>query len=461
MRFIKRSVFFFMLFAFIVPALVFAGGSKASSSSSSEKVQKAKKPLAGITLKCAFIGGANYDQLYQSIPEFEKETGAKVQIIYKGDGFQIDKKLTTDFAAGTVDYDVCWDHTSFFSKYVKVKGIVPLDQYYTKAELSDFVPMILKSCYKNGHLWLIPRHFDISALHYRTDIFDNPKWQKKYKDLTGKDLEVPKTWDEFKETAINLQKLLPPGMYATQFAGKEEALTGRFYEILLAEGGQFFDKNWKPAFNGPAGVKAATMLHDLYKAGAMPPGMTNFVWANVAKNWVAGNIAFYTEWYGWYSYFEDPKSSKVAGKFDLARQPEGDGHIHSGWAGAHAFSITAASKHKKAAAEFVKFITNKENQYREAKLGFLPVRNSVWEMIINDAKKSGKPLDVKRLKLARLQAKEDFRTPPLIAEWIPASNIVYPILQQIILGDKKPKEGLDEAAKKVEAMMRNAGYYNK
>ena len=30
--------------------------------------------------------------------------------------------------------------------------------------------------------------------------------------------------------------------------GKEETLTGRFYEVLISEGEQFFDENWKPAF---------------------------------------------------------------------------------------------------------------------------------------------------------------------------------------------------------------------
>ena len=29
--------------------------------------------------------------------------------------------------------------------------------------------------------------------------------------------------------------------------------------------------------------------------------------------------------WGWYGYFQDPASSKVAGKFDVARQPKGDG----------------------------------------------------------------------------------------------------------------------------------------
>lgn len=417
------------------------------------------RPFEGITLKAAFIGGAAYEELYKAIPKFEEETGAKVEIVFLGDGFEIDKKLKTDFAAGTVDYDVAWNHSSFFTQYIKAEGIIPLEDYFTEEELADHIPMILDSGRRDGHLWIIPRHFDISALHYRTDIFGDPEMQRKFKEQTGKDLRVPETWDEFKETAIALQKLLPAGMYATQFAGMEEALTGRFYEVLIAEGGQYLDENWKPAFNSPAGVKAATMFRDLYKAGAMPPGMTAFVWEDVAKNWAAGMIAMYTEWYGWYSFFQDPAASKVAGKFDIARQPVGDGGIHSGWAGQHAFSITRASKNPEAAAALIRFLTNEDQQYLESELGFLVTRQSVWKRMIEEAKATGEPLDIKRLELAQLQASEDFKTPPLIAEWLPSSDILFPILQAIILGDKEPKAGLDEAAAKVEKLLEEAGYY--
>ncbi len=40
------------------------------------------------------------------------------------------------------------------------------------------------------------------------------------------------------------------------------------------------------------------------------------------------------------------------------------------------------------------------------------------------------------------------------------SNILYPILQQIILGDTEPQKGLDQAAEQVHEMMKNAGYYS-
>ena len=193
-----------------------------------------------------------------------------------------------------------------------------------------------------------------------------------------------------------------PGIFGTQFAGKEEALTGRFYEVLTAEGGELFDDKWEPTFNGPAGVKAATMFAELYEAGAMPPDMTNFLWEDVAQQWVNGLIGMYTEWYGWYSYFQDPEASQVAGKFDLARQPKGDGGIHSGWAGHHGFSITKASKEKEAAADLIKHLTSVEGNELEANLGILISRQSVWDKIIAEAESSDNPLDKKRLELALL-----------------------------------------------------------
>ena len=368
------------------------------------------KPFDGKTLKMHAISGANYDELYKLIPAWEEKTGAKVEFVFKGNGFETDKRLVQDMSAGTVDYDVCWDHSSFFSQYVKLDGLEPIDNHFSAEDLQDFIPRLVDATKTDGHIWVMPRHFDISCMHYRTDLGI---------------AKAPETWDEFKQMSLDLTKA-NPGVFGTQFAGKEEALSGRFYEVLTAEGGNLFNDKWEPTFNEAPGVKAATMFADLYKAKAMPPDMTNFLWEDVAKQWVSGLIGMYTEWYGWYSYFQDPKSSKVAGKFDIARQPKGDGGIYSGWAGHHGFSITKVSKEKAMAADLIKHLTSVEGNEMEAKLGILVSRQSVWDKMIKEAETSTDPLAKKRLELALLQAKEDFKTPPLIAEWLPMSNILYP-----------------------------------
>ena len=87
-------------------------------------------PFDGKTVRVHAISGANYDELYKLVPSLEEKTGATVEFVFKGNGFETDKRLVQDFAAGTVDYDICWDHSSFFSQYVKVDGLEPLDDYY-------------------------------------------------------------------------------------------------------------------------------------------------------------------------------------------------------------------------------------------------------------------------------------------------------------------------------------------
>lgn len=405
-----------------------------------------------ITLQCALIGGGDYENIYENISKFEQETGINVEIIYKNNHFELDKKLKMDFEADTDNYDVISNHSSFFSQYVEY--LEPLDEYFSYEDLKDYLPRLLTAGNKDGNLYIIPRHADISCLHYRTDLFEDPQIKQMFFKQYKRQLTVPETWDEFYEVAMFFGKF--EGLYGTQFAGKEEALTGRFYEILLSNGGEFIDENGNAAFNSRAGVKTIQMLKDLYQAGAMPEDMLNYLWDDLAKNWKNGKIAIATEWYSYYSYFQNEETSQIAGKFDFARQPVGDAGIHSGWIGIHGFSIPRNSENKEEAAQLIKFLTNEDNAYLEGIIGYLPVRSSVWDKLINEAKYSPDPLAKKRLELAKTQFSEDSFTPPLVAEWIPASNILFPTLQKIILGELDPKEGLNLAAKQVDDLLLNS-----
>ncbi|MEZ4671710.1 MAG: hypothetical protein R3E39_27715 [Anaerolineae bacterium] len=98
------------------------------------------KDLSGITLRMATIGDAPYELAYTFIPMFEEKTGAKVEIVARLNGFDIDRKLVQDFATGAADYDVAWDHTSFYSAYVPY--LEPLNAYFSEEELSQFSPAI-------------------------------------------------------------------------------------------------------------------------------------------------------------------------------------------------------------------------------------------------------------------------------------------------------------------------------
>ena len=245
---------------------------------------------------------------------------------------------------------------------------------------------------RDGHIWVLPRHFDISCTHYRTDLI--PK--------------APETWDEFKEIALKVTDA-GKGIYGTQFAGKEEALSGRFYEVLTAEGGQLFNDKWEPTFNSAAGVKAIQMFADLYKAKAMPPDMTNYLWEEVAKNFANGTHRHVHRVVRLVRLL--PGSGQQQGRGQVRPGPpaEGDGKIHSGWAGHHGFSITKAAKNKEAAASLLKHLTSVEGNELEGKMGILVSRQSVWDKMIKEAETNPDKLAKKRLELALLRPRRTSR----------------------------------------------------
>ena len=419
------------------------------------------KDLSGINIKMAAIGGGQYEVMYDSIAVFEEATGATVEIIALLDGFAIDQKLKVDFATGAADYDVAWDHTSFVAQYTPF--LHPLQDFFSDEELAAFSPAILAAATIGGNLYLIPRHADISPIHYRADLYSDDAIAAAYMDATGEDLAVPTTLEQIDQQA----RFFVENGHATfgyVLAGKEEALTGRFYEMLFASGGALFNDAYEPTFNDEIGVAVAELLTGWYQDGIIPSDTTSLLWDGVAQYFCNNDVAVKLEWYGWYAYFQDADSCAVAGNFGLSRgftglSVGGDAVRPSGWAGAHAFSIPATAPNPEAGAELIRFLTSERVAYEEALLGFLPTRDDVWERIIADAADAENPLDRERLELARVQVGEDFKTPPLIAEWIPFSNLFYPQLQAIILGDVGAQEGLDAAAEATRELMADAGYY--
>ncbi len=419
--------------------------------------------LSGINIKMANIGGGTYEAMYEAIPIFEEATGATVEIVALLDGFAIDQKLKVDFATGAADYDVAWDHTSFVAQYTPF--LLPLQDYFSEEELAPFSPAILDAATIDGNLYLIPRHADISPIHYRKDLYEDEAIAAAYMEATGEALAVPTTLEQIDRQA---RFFVENGhsTYGYTVAGRDEALNGRFYEMVFASGGAMFDENWEPVFNDEIGVAVAEMLHGWYSDGIIPADTTSLVWDGVAAYFCNGDTAIKLEWYGWYAYFQDPNNCpNISENFGLARgftglSIGGDAVRPSGWAGAHAFSVPATAPNPQAGIQLIKFLSSERVAYEEAQLGYLPTRDDVWDRIISDAAESERPLDRERLELAKLQVAEDFRTPPLIAEWIPFSNILYPKVQAIMLGDIGAQEGLDQAAEETRELMADAGYYD-
>lgn len=408
----------------------------------------------GYTLRVKLIGGAQYEKLYAEIPKWEAATGAKVQIVSSKNHFELDKEIKQDIAAGKIDYCVASNHTSFAPQYgdiyIDLNGVIKPDV------LAEFDPLALKNATVDGKLVQLPRHSDISNLFYKKSLYADQKNKDAFKAKYGYDLAPPETFDQFKDQAIFFAKA--PDFFGTQFVGKDEAITGRFYEMLVANGGALFDDKWNPTFNSAAGVKSLMWFKDLYDAKAVPAGSLNYLWDDTGMGFASGTVAMDLDWAGWAAFFNDPKNSKVAGDVGLVRAPKGDGGKRSGWSGSHSFSITKACDNQPAAASFVTFLTDHDNQMIEARTGLLPTRTKVWKDVEAEFKAQGNDFMANVFETYAQSMAEDAFTPPLIAPWIEVSNVIWPDLQKGILGEMDPQAALDDAAAKAKTIMEDAGY---
>ena len=409
----------------------------------------------GYTLRVKLIGGAQYEPLYAEIGKWEEMTGAKVEILSRKNHFELDREIKQDIAAGTVNWCVGSNHTSFApqygSLYVDLRAHVPQDV------LAEFVPLTLEHSTVGGRLVQLPRHSDVSNLYYIKSLFENEENKARFKAKYGYDLAPPGTWAQVKDMAMFFAN--PPSFFGFQFVGKDEAVNGRFYEMLIAEGGRMFTEDWQPAFNSEAGVRALQFFVDLYQAKAVPAGVPNYLWDDTGLGFASGTVAMNLDWGGWSAFFNDPANSKVAGDVGLVRAPKGSAGIRTGWSGSYTFSVTEACDNKAAAVSFVMFLTDHDRQMTEARRGLLPTRTQVWEDAKAEFAAKGDTFLLEVFSTFQQSMAEDAFTPILIPEWIEVSNIMWPKLQAAIVGDMSAKEALDAAAAEVSELMKDAGYH--
>jgi len=406
----------------------------------------------GYTLRVKLVGGTQYEKLYTRIPEWEARTGAKVEIVSSKQLFDLDREVKQDIATGQITWCVGSNHTSFAPQYGGL--YVDLKDYIPAEELAKYVPGTLASSEVEGRLVQLPRVTDVSNLYYRKDLYEDSARQEAYRAKFGAELAPPKTYDELKQQIVFFAD--PPNLFGTAFTGKDEGMSGRFMEILRANGGDLFDNNWNPTFNSPEGVAALQWFVDIYRAGAVPAGTVNYTFDEIGQAMAAGQLAIDLDWPGFAGFYSDPASSKIADHLGFALSPVGSAGVRGGWSGSHSFSVTEACDNKKAAASFAVFLTDDESELMEAKAGNLPTRSATYDEVIKYFNENGKTALAEMFVIWEASL-ADARTPPLIPQWIEVSNVLWPQLQAAILGEKTPQEALDQAAAEARTILEDAG----
>ncbi|KRE55552.1 ABC transporter substrate-binding protein [Phycicoccus sp. Soil748] len=267
--------------------------------------------------------------------------------------------LVQHFQAKDPSYDVVSVDVVWTAEFAAKGWLTPLKDKFTLPTDGFLAPTIKAATY-NKTLYAAPTSSDGAMLYYRTDLVKTP----------------PKTFDEM-WSMCSIAKKNGMDCYAGQFA-KYEGGTCNATEWMNAYGAKVVDDAGKPTVDSPEAAKGLQALADHYKSGDIPKQAITYQEEQSRAAFQDGKLLFLRNWPYVYNLASTDKSSKVKGKFAVAPLPGVSGPGTS-TLGGHMAAISAYSKHKATALDFLKFLTSPEEQKTNMEKGSLaPVIESIY-----------------------------------------------------------------------------------
>jgi len=414
-------------------------------STSVNGAQPDPRRFAGTQLNALYAEISFMPGLKKLLPEFEKETGIRVNLETMAEGAAL-QKAKLELATGTGTYDIIGAQSGDLPLYAQNKWLMPLDPFFGDSSLSDpkqlglndFIGSTRTAMAYEGKQYCLPFFAATQLLYYQIDKF-------KKAGITG----APKTIDELLKDAEALHTATLP---AIGMRGSPASAAGNvwpFTQFFYGEGAKYFadfPKNLTPEVNSPQAVKALQAYITL-KNKYGPKGGANFTFDDVVTAMQQGNIVMAIDGAPLAGRILDPAQSKVAGNLGFAVVPGGAAGPHPSFV-AHGLCIATGARSPKAAYRFLEWATSAETMLKVAQNStyLATPRNSVWENAAFSKKYNfdfggGSFLAAYQ---KSLQLASPIYYPPLTV-WPAISERMGQAIQQAEIGSKPPKQALDEA----------------
>lgn len=353
----------------LIMGILSACSSKSSSSGEGSK-EGAKD---GTEITVGVEAGGPYSEFYKGLlEEFTKKTGIKVKFIDVPHD-NMHQRFLTEAMSGNGAIDVYQTDQPWISEFASNGFLEPLSDRLSKEDKADFFEDALNTVKYKDEIYGLPYLVHTPIVYYRTDLFQQAG-------LT----EAPKTWDEFREAAKKLNNPAA-GVSGTLVEGKQsgEPVT-HLLDLIHQSGGGVLDGN-NVIIDSPEVKKVFEYLVAIqHEDKTSPEGAVGFDNADAHNMFMQGKVATIKNWPYMYSLANDPKSSKVVGKFAVAPQPKGEKDGSAVWS--WGYGISADSKNKDAAWKFVQWATSSEAVQKLGTKFINPVpRASALEAINKDS----------------------------------------------------------------------------
>jgi multiple sugar transport system substrate-binding protein len=270
--------------------------------------------------------------------------------------------MVQNFQARSDAYDVVATDVQWTAEFAARQWLAPLDEATFGG--GDLLPAAVETGKYDGKLYATPFNTNAAFLYYRTDLVPTP----------------PTTWAELTKDCETVAKPKNIGCYAGQFA-QYEGLTVNASEAINSAGGALLEDSGKTvAVDTPQAREGLQFLVDGFQKGYIPREAITFQEEESRRAFQEGKLLFLRNWpYVFSTANTKGPDSKVAGKFAIAPLP-GKSGTGASTLGGYNLAISAFSKHKTTAQDFIKYMQSPDTQKKVlTAMGFPPVLKSVYD----------------------------------------------------------------------------------
>ena len=406
-------------------------------------IAKAAAPYKGTELHVIFLDRPGYRAIIKLLPEFEKQTGIKVN--YEIVPYENTREKEVLNFNGQGDLSIALVDLVWIGEYAENGWIQPIDKFAGDSSITDpnlnlkgFFPLLLDAFGSwGGKTYGLPFDNYSGLLFYNKCMLKDAGFDK-----------PPATWDELANTYA--PKLTDPAKkqygYALQSLRGETQSADSFMRVLWPVGGSLLDKSFRSNLGSRDSQAGLQFRQNLMKY--MPPGVVSWDHAEAVNALAQNQVAMITEWSAFYSTLTDPKTSKLGDCLAVAPEPAGTAGRLPALGG---FSLAVASqapeKEQKAAWIFIQWATSESIAKPYVEAGGVSGRMAVYDdPAIKTAFQFVDPMVASWQK-----GVPEFR--PRFPAWPAVSEVVAEFGSKMMLGEK-------DIGTRMEAILQKEGYYD-
>lgn len=324
---------------------------------------------ASDTLRVTLANHVWTDIIKEEIPEFEAETGLKVELTQLGED-QLSDQYNVKLNAGTDEIDVMMyrplQEGKLFAQNGYLADLTDRVSANPDWDWADFQAGPVEATTYEDKVVGVPLITEREVLYYRKDL------------LAASELEVPQTLEELEQAAKTIEEDNPGTAGFVARTGRSASVT-QFSSYLYSFGGTWIDEDGNSAIASPEAKEAYAYYGRMINQYGPENVSTDMSWPEAMAIFTQGGAAFYTEADSLYKNATDPANSKVADTVGFAPMPAGPDGSKPYNVPSWALGVNEASANQNNAWKFIEWATSKEMTLKIQQAGVPGPRTSVWE----------------------------------------------------------------------------------